>query len=141
MENNTSTRPHFAYCADHSYIPYTAYCPKCNKWYCPECIGTPFCPDCSTSLVPASVMPPLLRRSIAVLLALLGGPFGLHLFYIGRTSNGVLFFILSSIAAFLAFSDSVLSILAAFWLFLTYITSIVDAASSKTIDKFGRPLV
>lgn len=143
MENNTSTRPHFACCAEHSYRPYTAYCPKCDKWYCSECISEPFCPACNTSLIPASVMPPLFRRSIAVLLAFLGGPFGLHLFYIGRTTNGVLFFILSSIAAFFALSSfsSILFIPAAFWLFVTYIFAIVDTASGKTIDKFGRPLV
>ena len=62
------------------------FCPKCGK----ELSGNPtFCPNCSARLVEEADVSPKSRLATSLLAFFLGG-LGIHRFYLGKISTGIL---------------------------------------------------
>lgn len=69
------------------------YCPKCGKKV-PE--NVKFCPDCGTSIVsPSASGTDSKDKTTAALLAILLGGFGIHYFYLGKNTAGILTIIIT----------------------------------------------
>lgn len=125
-------------------------CARCGKSLCEECIteldGNTYCANCQKQLIEDHVdlsQIPMKSKTIALLLCFFLWLLGLHRFYLGYSTSGIVYLVSSMLAVFI-FIATPLSFLSPVVIFIEAVTAIIDLfsiACGKRKDIYGRKLI
>lgn len=135
------------YCINHADIESIAFCEICKKPLCADCAneihGNYYCESCKEPFLKKLEHIPYKSRTIAVILCLLFGGLGLHKVYLGYSSGSAIlifhiFFLPTSILLTIPF---MVYIPVTFILLIVGLADLINIASGKTQDVYGRDLI
>ena len=137
-------------CYHHTDRDRIGICARCGKSLCEECLtelhGYTYCADCHKKLIEDHVdlsQIPLKSKTITILLCFFLWPIGLHRFYLGYSTSGIVYLISLMFALFL-FIATPFPFLAPAVLFIEAVAAIIDLfsiACGKRKDTYGRKLI
>lgn len=147
IQTESAHNPQKPYCMNHADIESIAFCEICKKPLCTDCAnevhGKYYCESCKEPFLKKLEHIPYKSRTIAVILCLLFGGLGLHKVYLGYSSGSAIlifhiFFLPTSILLTIPF---MVYIPVTFILLIVGLADLINIASGKTQDVYGRDLI